>query len=78
METNKLYAAKIILNPTILQVQVNVEAVFVDLCVSKDKLRKQINLKQYVTEQIGLPTLKDILDELEARREEARAVSLNH
>ena len=32
--------------------------------VSQDNLRKQIDLKQYVTEQIGLPTLRDILDEL--------------
>lgn len=32
--------------------------------VSQDNLRKQIGLKQYITEQIGLPTLRDILDEL--------------
>ena len=32
--------------------------------MQKDALRKQINLKQYVTEQTGLPTLKDIMEEL--------------
>ncbi|WNJ21094.1 Tex family protein [Pontibacter sp. G13] len=32
--------------------------------ISKDDLRKQINLNQYVTDTVGLPTLKDILEEL--------------
>lgn len=32
--------------------------------MSKEELRKQIELKKYITEEIGLPTLKDILAEL--------------
>lgn len=32
--------------------------------IQKEELRKQIDLKKYITEQIGLPTLKDILAEL--------------
>ena len=32
--------------------------------IQKEELRKQIDLKKYITEQIGLPTLKDILSEL--------------
>ncbi|WP_323756117.1 Tex family protein [Roseivirga sp.] len=32
--------------------------------IQKEELRKQIDLKNYITEQIGLPTLKDILSEL--------------
>ncbi|WP_422354114.1 Tex family protein [Roseivirga pacifica] len=32
--------------------------------IKDEKLRKQIDLKKYVTETIGLPTLKDILEEL--------------
>ncbi len=32
--------------------------------VAKSDLRSKINLNQYVTEDIGLPTLKDIMDEL--------------
>ena len=35
-----------------------------DLMLNKD-LRKKINLQNYVTETIGLPTLKDIFNELE-------------
>ncbi len=33
--------------------------------ISKEELRKKINLNKYVTDTIGLPTLKDILQELE-------------
>lgn len=33
--------------------------------MTKEALRKQLDLKKYVTETIGLPTLKDILSELE-------------
>lgn len=33
--------------------------------MQKEKLRKQINLRQYVTNQVGIPTLTDILHELE-------------
>lgn len=33
--------------------------------IQKAELRKQIQLRQYVTENVGLPTLKDILKELE-------------
>jgi uncharacterized protein len=32
--------------------------------IAKDELRKQIDLKKYVTENIGLPTLTDIVQEL--------------
>lgn len=32
--------------------------------IQKEELRKQIDLKKYITDQIGLPTLKDILAEL--------------
>lgn len=32
--------------------------------VKDENLRKKIDLKKYVSEQVGLPTLKDILDEL--------------
>ncbi|MBC5772921.1 RNA-binding transcriptional accessory protein [Pontibacter sp. KCTC 32443] len=32
--------------------------------MQKDELRKQINLKNYVTETVGLPTLQDIISEL--------------
>jgi uncharacterized protein len=32
--------------------------------IQKEELRKQIDLKKYITNQIGLPTLKDILAEL--------------
>ena len=34
-----------------------------DLLISED-LRKRINLKKYITDEVGLPTLKDILAEL--------------
>lgn len=33
--------------------------------IEKKELREQINLKDYITEEIGLPTLKDIMKELE-------------
>lgn len=32
--------------------------------IKRGELRKQINLRQYITEEVGLPTLKDILQEL--------------
>jgi uncharacterized protein len=32
--------------------------------IQKEELRKQIDLKKYITDQIGLPTLKDIVNEL--------------
>ncbi|RAU81747.1 Tex family protein [Pontibacter arcticus] len=32
--------------------------------MQKEELRKQINLKNYVTDKVGLPTLQDILSEL--------------
>ncbi|MBD1395574.1 RNA-binding transcriptional accessory protein [Pontibacter sp. JH31] len=32
--------------------------------MQKDELRKQINLKNYVTDTVGLPTLQDIMSEL--------------
>ncbi|WP_436515205.1 Tex family protein [Ekhidna sp. To15] len=33
--------------------------------MTKAELRKQINLNQYVNDEVGLPTLKDIMDELD-------------
>ena len=33
--------------------------------ISNAKLRKQIDLQRYVTEQVGMPTLQDIMRELE-------------
>ena len=33
--------------------------------ISKAELRSQINLQQYVTAEVGIPTLKDIINELE-------------
>ncbi|MCC6182438.1 MAG: RNA-binding transcriptional accessory protein [Bacteroidia bacterium] len=37
----------------------------IDDLINEKDLRKRINLSTYVTEKIGLPTLKDILNELE-------------
>lgn len=37
----------------------------IDQLMENKDLRKKINLNTYVTEQVGLPTLKDILSELE-------------
>ena len=37
----------------------------IDELMTKAELRKKINLQAYITEAIGLPTLKDILSELE-------------
>ena len=37
----------------------------VEELIKTESLRKQIDLKKYVTENIGLPTLTDILKELE-------------
>lgn len=37
----------------------------IDDLINEKDLRKKINLSTYVTEKIGLPTLKDILNELE-------------
>lgn len=33
--------------------------------ISDQNLRKQIDIKKYVSDEVGLPTLKDIMDELE-------------
>ena len=40
------------------------QGVQIEELMQKEPLRKQVNLKQYVTEQTGLPTLKDIIEEL--------------
>jgi uncharacterized protein len=37
----------------------------IDDLIEQKELRKKINLQNYITETIGLPTLKDILNELE-------------
>lgn len=36
----------------------------VDALMSSDELRKELNLKEFTTEKIGLPTLTDIVEEL--------------
>ncbi|MGB3465346.1 MAG: helix-hairpin-helix domain-containing protein, partial [Cyclobacteriaceae bacterium] len=41
--------------------------------MSTDQLRKKIKLDQYVTDTVGLPTLKDILDELSKPGRDPRA-----
>ena len=33
--------------------------------MSSPELRKKVNLKQYISEEVGLPTLKDIIEELD-------------
>lgn len=45
----------------------------VNALIQRPELRKSINLNQYVTEKIGLPTLKDILQELEKPGRDPRA-----
>lgn len=42
----------------------NLNCTVLDL-MGSEKLRKQINLKDYITEDVGLPTLNDILAEME-------------
>jgi uncharacterized protein len=37
----------------------------VDDLIQQEQLRQQLNLKKYITDQTGLPTLRDILKELE-------------
>ena len=37
----------------------------VDDLIENQELRKQIDLKKYVSDEVGLPTLKDIMEELE-------------
>ena len=56
------------------QMAKDLNATVVDL-IQNEELRKQIDLKKYVTDQIGLPTLKDILSELaKPGRDPTRAV----
>jgi uncharacterized protein len=38
--------------------------VSIENLITRADLRKQINLRQYISEEVGLPTLKDILQEL--------------
>ena len=49
---------------TVEQMAKDAQASVRDL-MSKAELRKQINLNQYVNEEVGLPTLKDIMAELD-------------
>ncbi|MEO9485765.1 MAG: Tex family protein [Ekhidna sp.] len=49
---------------TVEQMAKDAQASVRDL-MTKAELRKQINLNQYVSEEVGLPTLKDIMDELD-------------
>lgn len=41
--------------------------------IQKDELRKQINLKEFITETVGLPTLNDIMQELAKPGRDPRA-----
>jgi protein Tex len=36
----------------------------VDELIKKEELRKQVDIQKYISPKIGLPTLKDIMDEL--------------
>ncbi|MBJ6119072.1 RNA-binding transcriptional accessory protein [Pontibacter sp. BT310] len=49
--------------PIVEQMAKDLGVTVLDL-MQKDELRKQINLKKYVTETVGLPTLQDIVSEL--------------
>lgn len=49
---------------TVEQMAKDAQASVRDL-MTKAELRKQINLNQYVNDEVGLPTLKDIMDELD-------------
>lgn len=49
---------------TVEQMAKDAQATVRDL-MSKAELRKQINLNQYVNDEVGLPTLKDIMAELD-------------
>lgn len=49
---------------TVEQMAKDAQATVRDL-MTKAELRKQINLNQYVNEEVGLPTLKDIMSELD-------------
>lgn len=49
---------------TVEQMAKDAQASVRDL-MTKAELRKQINLKQYINDEVGLPTLKDIMDELD-------------
>ena len=42
--------------------------------IADQNLRKQININKYVTDEVGLPTLKDIMDELEKPGRDPRTV----
>ncbi|MBF0121862.1 MAG: RNA-binding transcriptional accessory protein [Candidatus Omnitrophica bacterium] len=41
--------------------------------IQNDKIRSQVDLKKYVTDRVGLPTLKDILNELSKPGRDPRA-----
>ena len=45
----------------------------VDDLLHKEELRKRIDMKKYVTDKVGLPTLKDILEELAKPGRDPRA-----
>lgn len=50
--------------PVVEKMAADLKCTVIDL-LSKQELRKQIKITNYVTENIGLPTLKDIVNELE-------------
>ena len=58
--------------PIVERMAKDVGATIKDL-VQKAELRKELNPAQYVTEAVGLPTLKDILQELEKPSRDPRA-----
>ena len=58
--------------PIVERMAKDVGATIKDL-VQKAELRKQLNPAQYVTDAVGLPTLKDILQELEKPSRDPRA-----
>lgn len=49
---------------TVEQIAKDAQSTVRDL-MTKAELRKQVNLNQYVNEEVGLPTLKDIMEELD-------------
>lgn len=59
--------------PIVEHMAKDLECAVADL-MTKAELRKQLDLKQYVTDKVGLPTLNDILTELEKPGRDPRKV----
>jgi protein Tex len=47
--------------------------VAIDDLISKEELRKKVDLKKYVTDKTGIPTLVDIIEELAKPGRDPRA-----